>query len=64
MKLEFIKLGDVLRVTKDTSCLRKGDKHEVLQDRDGALYVMCQDGDHYLAQMADHHKDVPEFEPV
>jgi hypothetical protein len=62
MKLIDIKLGDKLRVTKDTSCLKKDELHEVLQDINGALFVMCQDGDHYLSQMQDHHGKVPEFE--
>jgi hypothetical protein len=69
MKYTDVKLGDKLKVLEtnihEGVCIHKGEVLEVKQDpNDGALYVDCGTGEHYLTYDVNAHKELIGFEPV
>lgn len=62
VKVEDVKLGDVLVVTGDEyDCVHDGEEKEVKQDWNGRLYVDCEEGKHHLDKGTDIHDYVIGF---
>lgn len=52
-KVSETKAGDVLVADGSFTCISAGAKRTVQQDKNGALWIGCNDGRHYLEGQAD-----------
>jgi len=60
--MKDIKVGNVIIADGGFTCLADGQTCVVRIDRDGDLYVTCQDGCHYLDGQVDENDIIVGFE--
>ena len=64
VKYENLKAGDEIYLYHDLDPCLFGQKTYIIHEENGAKYIQCLDGKHFLDGMTDENGIIPEFDIV